>query len=45
MLWVVSAHAGIEYVTLIKVLDDDDKGIIERSNIDPAPWPQPFAKC
>jgi hypothetical protein len=26
------SYAGTEYVTLIKVLDDDDKGIIERAN-------------
>jgi hypothetical protein len=32
LLWVPGAQAGTEYVTLIKVLDDDDKGIIERSN-------------
>lgn len=31
-LFAVSASASIEYVTVIKVLEDDDKGIIERRN-------------
>ena len=33
LLFVFSlSYAGTEYVTLIKVMDNDDKGIIERSN-------------
>jgi hypothetical protein len=33
LLFIASlSYAGTEYVTLIKVMDNDDKGIIERSN-------------